>query len=1493
MENFSQVICGSSWESDTSYPDFSYCLEYTFFRWIPCFALILLTPFWVHMIKRKRTSVTKFSFLTFLKLALITIQILIEAAKIIISLSGGISNITLNEPVNYITPSILILAYLISIYIMLMEIKYGLRSSMLLFCFWGSLTLLSTFEFRSKIYEIKDGKKKLNDWDVILFYEYYSALVVILLLTLVSERTKNKDLLKEPKLYPEYTSPLLSRLTFWWLNPLILTGYKSDLTKEDMWDIDNSESCRYLTDKLEEEWNRVAKIYMDKKKLEFTNFGYSKSSESLYDKKAKDETEVKSSVKEPSLLWCLVKIFKGKFLAGAFLKLLQDILTMVGPTILDYLIKFVKNKNEIEVGLFYTGLLFLSSVIQTLLLQHYFHRMFIVGARVRTALMGLIYRKSLRLSSQSRKKATVGEMTNLMQVNTQSFVDLTAYCNILWSGPLQIIISIVLLWNYLQEAALAGVGAMILFIPLNAILSNKTKVLQTQKLKEQDSRIKLTNEILSGIKILKLYGWELSFQKLLDKIREKELAIFYKTGLYNVIIKFSFEISSFIVAIASFVIYIVVIGGELDASKAFVSLTLFNTMRFPLSMFPQVITMLIQANVSMTRIRTFLLRDEIDTDIINHNNIEGEAINVKDADLGWSDDEKTLHNLNFEVKKGELVAVVGSVGSGKSSLLSGLLGEMHKFKGEINVNGSTAYVTQQAWIQNTTLRNNILFGHEYNEPLYQKILSSCALVTDLDILPAGDQTEIGEKGINLSGGQKQRISIARSVYAKASIYTFDDPLSAVDAHVGKHIFDSVIGPKGLLKHKTRILATNSLAFLPECDKIIMLEKGCIKEIGTYMELIEKKSVFSNFLGEYIRNQQANKQEKSESVQDVESKSNKKSLDKKPDPEKPEKAGEKIIVKEKVESGQVKLNVLMDYFRSCTLWLSLIFILFNVLYNVFQSGLSLYLSDWTNNINSNNSDSIWNSNNVRLGVYSAIGIGQSIMMVVAEIFFVIMVMRSSRILHNSMLSSILRSNMQFFESTPLGRIINRFSKDIEAVENMIPMSYRILIRCLFQVIMTIIMISITTPWFLLPMIPIAIVYYFVQRYYVAAMRQLRRLNSVSKSPIFSHFGETLTGVSTIRAYNAEKRFINQMESKIDENLCYYYPDTVSNRWLAIRLEFIGTLVTFFACLFAVIDRENLTPGAAGLSISFSLNISQYLNWLVRMSADFESNITSVERIKEYCETPHEEPWIVENNRPPAQWPAEGHVEFNNYSVKYRDELDFVLREINCDIKPGEKIGIVGRTGAGKSSLTLALFRILESNYGGIKIDKIDIKKIGLHDLRKRLTIIPQEPVLFSGTLRINLDPFEESTDEQIWNALENAHLKEFVQSLEKKLDFECSEGGENLSVGQRQLICLARALLRKTKILILDEATASIDHNTDDVIQTTIRTQFKDCTVLTIAHRLNTIMDSTRIMVLDKGKIVEFDSPDNLLSNKTSLFYSLADSAGIVKNDLNDLNEKRF
>ncbi|CAG5119556.1 unnamed protein product, partial [Candidula unifasciata] len=596
---------------------------------------------------------------------------------------------------------------------------------------------------------------------------------------------------------------------------------------------------------------------------------------------------------------------------------------------------------------------------------------------------------------------------------------------------------------------------------------------------------------------------------------------------------------------------------------------------------------------------------------------------------------------------------------------------------------------------------------------------------------------------------------------------------------------------------------------------------------------------------------------------------------------PLKDESKLVQAETMETGKVKLNVYMAYIRAVGIMLSIAIIIFFVFYNASSIYSNVWLSQWSNDARNPNISSNVDHRNMRLGVYAALGILQGMCVFINSLMRLLGAVTASRVLHVGVLANVIQSPMSFFDTTPIGRIVNRFSKDLDTLDTMIPMIVGMFLNCLFQTISTILVISFSTPMFLAVIAPLLIFYYFVQRFYVATSRQLKRLESVSRSPIYSHFGETITGAVTIRASGQEARFIHDSQAKVDLNQICYYPSIVSNRWLAIRLEIVGNLIIFFASLFAVIGRREISPGIVGLSISYAMNVTQTLNWMVRMTCDLETNIVSVERIKEYSETPREAEWVIEDKRPSPEWPEKGVIEFRDYKVRYREGLDLVLRGISCIIQSSEKVGIVGRTGAGKSSLTMAVFRIIEPAGGSIIIDGIDITTIGLHDLRSRLTIIPQDPVLFSGSLRMNMDPFGKHTDAEIWSALEHAHLKSFVSGLSDGLQHYCSEGGENLSVGQRQLVCLARALLRKTQILVLDEATAAVDLETDDLIQTTIRTEFEKCTVLTIAHRLNTIMDYARIMVLDNGKIKEFDSPQNLLQNPSSVFYGMARDAGLV------------
>ncbi|XP_063974580.1 multidrug resistance-associated protein 1 isoform X9 [Diachasmimorpha longicaudata] len=1519
-------FCGSTfWDYNQSWnttdPDLSSCFQNTVLVWTPC-AFLWTFSFLeaYYLINSKRRDIPYSS--KFIAKGLLTAVLIVFS---IMDLGLAIHRNS-SKTVDYYTPIIKFATFSLAATLLHYNRKMGMRTSGLLFLFWSFLALCGIVQFR----------RILRNWDQedsyarISYVIYYPVVLVLFLLNfLVDDKPKFSEYAEVDKPCPEQSASYPSRMTFAWFDALAWRGFKKPLETSDLWSMNPEDTAMEIVPKFDKYWNKTLKKY-DSNQSAKASFRKGSGQVNFNNTRRK---------KGASILIPLCRAFGPTFIFGAFLKLSQDIMIFIGPKVLELLIEFIKGNEPNWKGYFYSALLFLTAVLQTLVLSQYFNRMFIVGLRIRTALIAAIYRKALRMSNSARKESTVGEIVNLMSVDAQRFMDLIAYINMIWSAPLQIALALYFLWGILGPSVLAGLAVMIILIPVNALIASKVKTLQIRQMKNKDERVKLMNEVLNGIKVLKLYAWEPSFEQQILNIRNKEIKVLKEAAYLNAGTSFIWSCAPFLVSLVSFATYVYIDENNvLNSSKAFVSLSLFNILRFPLSMLPMMISNVVQASVSVKRINIFMNNEELDPDNVQHDQAEIDPLIIENGSFTWdsadSVEKPTLRNINVSVKHGQLVAIVGTVGSGKSSLVSAFFGEMYRLSGRVNTRGSIAYVSQQAWIQNATMQDNILFGRAFDKTLYNKVIEACALVLDIEMLPAGDQTEIGEKGINLSGGQKQRVALARAVYSDSDVYFLDDPLSAVDSHVGKHIFENVIGPNGMLKKKTRVLVTHGITYLPEVDNIVVLKDGEITESGTYKQLMEKRGAFADFLiqhlqevraqddeetdlteikqqlestigteefkqkltrsrsktsmtpsdsgsadqrslsGGSLRRQQSTESQRSGSLAKITSFKENKPIE--------GKVGEKIIETEKTETGSVKLRVYAHYLKSIGWFLSISTIIMNAVFQSFSIGSNIWISKWSDD------DSIvvdgvqdTSKRDMYVGVYGALGLGQVLSVFLAALSVNIGTLRSSAALLRHALQNVLRGPMSFFDTVPTGRILSRFSADVDITDSRLPMSLVQWLPCCCRVIATLVVISISTPAFISIIIPIGVIYYFIQRFYVATSRQLKRLESVSRSPIYSHFGESVTGAPTIRAYGVQDRFIRESENRVDFNQVCYYPSIIANRWLAVRLEMIGNLIILFSALFAVLGRDTLSAGLVGLSVSYALQITQTLNWLVRMTSDVETNIVAVERIKEYGETPQEAPWEISDKTPPREWPSEGRVEFRDFKVRYREGLDLVLKGISFTVEGGEKIGIVGRTGAGKSSLTLALFRIIEAAEGKIIIDDIDIATLGLHSLRSRLTIIPQDPVLFSGSLRLNLDPFDRHGDEEVWRALEHAHLKTFVQSLPNGLSHVVSEGGDNLSVGQRQLICLARALLRKTKILILDEATAAVDLETDDLIQRTIREEFKESTVLTIAHRLNTILDSDRVIVLDKGYMVEFESPHSLLQKTTSAFYSMAKDAGLV------------
>uniref|UniRef100_A0AAR2L6N4 ATP-binding cassette, sub-family C (CFTR/MRP), member 2 n=1 Tax=Pygocentrus nattereri TaxID=42514 RepID=A0AAR2L6N4_PYGNA len=1411
-------------------PDLPVCVERTVLVWVPLAFLWFRAPWHLATLFKKTPPKAPLSKLYICKQVLVSLLFLTAVSELAATFGEDYGSANKkNPPVLYANPALFVVSWLL---VMLLQEAVRRREKAVdsgsLFLFWLLQVVCEIFSFQSLLREALKEVLSLKQYrpHFHLFYIAYGLKLIALVLSAMADVPPDlQDMAKKVQKF--------------------MVGYKRPLVLEDMWELNEMDSTGYISQRFEEMMSqelRKARIRLQKKqdrKKKSRSKPYSDHN-GLVKGISQDmlimedgETNYPHSWLVPSI----AKTFKWVLIESAFFKLLQDLLAFVSPQLLKLLIGFTKDKPvHAWQGYLYASLLLLVAIIHSMFLQQFTLRSFKLGMRVRAAITAAVYKKALTLSNDARKESTVGQMVTLISADAHCFNEVTNFIHLLWSCPVQIALALSFLWVELGPSVLAGLLVMVLMVPINGLLAIKSKSFQAKSMTYKDKRMKILNEILSGIKILKLYAWEPSFEAQIQGFREQELQVMRKSAYLSSIPTFIFFCAPTFVSLATFAVFVSVSPNNvLDAEKTFTSISLFNILRAPLGMLPLLISAMVQMSVSKRRLEKFLSRDDLDINAVNHDNM------LSVMPFTFMPVWVRFLSVSLDINPGSLVAVVGAVGSGKSSLISALLGEMHNLSGSVNIKGSVAYVPQQAWIQNATLKDNILFGSDLDELRFQRVLEACALEQDLELLPAGIQAEIGEKGINLSGGQKQRVSLARAAYSSADVYLLDDPLSAVDSHVGKHLFERLIGPQGLLKDKTRILVTHGISFLPYVDEIVVLVDGVVSEVGSYSSLRASKGAFSEFLDTYA------KQESSECF----------SL-----------------------SHQVKFSVYLQYLRSMGWCYGTMFITVYFIQNLAFIGQNLWLSDWTNDAVRYPNESTYPARirDVRVGAYGGLGMAQGFLVFVGTLLLADGAICASRTLHTRLLSNILRAPMLFFDTTPSGRVVNRFAKDMFTVDELIPAALRSVILKMLELLATLVIICLAVPLFTAVVIPLIAIYYFVERFYLTTSRQLRRLDSVSRSPIYSHFGETVSGLPVIRAYGYQERFLEQNTVTIDNNLKCVCQLIVSNRWMAIRLEFLGNLVVFFSALFAVISRDSLDSGLVGLSVSYALNVTLILNTLVRMTSQLETHVVSVERVKEYAEIPNEAAWIAEK-RPPDGWPSEGRVRFEDYKVRYRPELELVLHGITCDIRSNEKIGIVGRTGAGKSSLTNCLFRIMEAAEGRILIDGVDIARLGLHDLRSRLTIIPQDPVLFSGTLRMNLDPFEKYSDEDIWKVLELAHLKDFVGGLAAGLQHEVAEGGENLSVGQRQLLCLARALLRKSRILILDEATAAVDLETDNLIQTTIRREFAHCTVLTIAHRINTILDSSRVMVLDAGKIVEFDSPATLLQ-KQGQFFALARDSGI-------------
>ncbi|SCU78688.1 LAME_0A05358g1_1 [Lachancea meyersii CBS 8951] len=1276
--------------------------------------------------------------------------------------------------------------------------------------------------------------------------------------------------------------------------------------------------------------------------------------------KAKWESEKWSG--RNSLFWAILHAF-GKIIAVALsIEVLKDVMTILQPQLLRLFIsEFNKTPNEDRShpmlnAVFIAIALFLMKLTSTCLSNQFFIIIFEAGMAIRGSLMTMLYQKSLALSSEAREEKSAGDILNLMAVDVIRIQRFFETSQDIIGSPIALVTTLVSLYSFLGNATVGGIAVMAVMFPVNSYLSRKIKKYVKTQMKYKDARIKTVTEILNSVKTVKLYAWEKPMLEKLNHVRNKQELESAKTiAILTNLTLLAWNCVPILVASSTFLIYALTINKPLSPEIVFPSLSLFDILNDCIYTIPRTITNFIETGVSLGRLKDFFLAKELDKSFINYDklpiNSEVPVLELDNATflrkqfVKPSDDydeeaaiessKVALSNISFKAYKGQLVCIVGRVGNGKSTFLQALMGMLPCVSGSephrspvfhFRAN-SLALCSQQAWIMNASVKDNILFGHRYDAAYYDATIKACQLLPDLEILADGDETLVGEKGISLSGGQKARLSLARAVYSRADVYFLDDILSAVDAQVCKQIIDQVLSrERGLLKSKTVILTTNSTSVLEHSQSICALEEGTIVETGSFSEIVRRGPESKlNTLIRDIGSTETEKDKKAlpESSSYVIEEAQRYELQEEIgliDPVEGEnvvrsalqsrKASmatlrpRKIIdinadtrktkqKEEKKERGRVKREVYMAYLKACGIPGAIVFLIFLASSRALLVGENFWLKHWSE-------DNQKKGENVRIGFYVGIYILISLAAATLNnlkniVLLLVCSIRASRILHDNMARAVLRSPMSFFETTPVGRIINRFSSDMNSVDDNVQYVISFFLLSVLDYIVVVIVIGYQVPLYLVVNALLMILYFYYQLYYVTLSRELKRLMSTSFSPIMSMLSETLAGHMVIDAFDHFERFdyFNLQNIQFNVNCVFNFRST--NRWLSVRLEAIGAfmILTVAVLSLSTTTGDNpLSAGMVGLLMSCALQVTNRLMWIVRMSVQLETNIVSVERIVEYCDLPPEAPAIINQHRPEKNWPALGSIKFDNYSTRYRSNLDPVLKNLSFDIKPQEKIGIVGRTGAGKSTLSLALFRILEPSEGRLIIDGVDISKIGLFDLRSNLAIIPQDAQAFEGTIRSNLDPFGSYDDDEIWRALELSHLKPHVMKMAKEeeeskrsdnlLDTKVSENGSNLSVGQRQLLCLSRALLNHSRILILDEATAAVDTETDRLIQETIRDEFKDRTILTIAHRIDTVLDSDKIMVLDKGKLKEFDTPANLLADKTTIFYNLCEQGGYVK-----------
>ncbi|ELR58161.1 ATP-binding cassette sub-family C member 9 [Bos mutus] len=1427
---------------------------------------------------------------------------------------------------------------------LLLELKAYLTFSLLLVQFSRSVILVSLNENVKKVKNLCGKRIRL-----IVTLEFFLSQRYVFFVN--PQKVKPPEDLQD--LGVRFLQPfvnLLSKATYWWMNTLIISAHKKPI-----------------------DLKAIGKLPIAMRAV--TNYVCLKDAYEEQKKKVADDPN-----RTPSIWLAMYRAFGRPILLSSTFRYLADLLGFAGPLCISGIVqrvnetqnetnnptgvKTLSSKEFLENAYVLAVLLFLALILQRTFLQASYYVTIETGINLRGALLAMIYNKILRLSTSnlSMGEMTLGQINNLVAIETNQLMWFLFLCPNLWAMPVQIIMGVILLYNLLGSSALVGAAVIVLLAPIQYFIATKLAEAQKSTLDYSTERLKKTNEILKGIKLLKLYAWEHIFCKSVEETRMKELSSLKTFALYTSLSIFMNAAIPIAAVLATFVTHAYASGNNLQPAEAFASLSLFHILVTPLFLLSTVVRFAVKAIVSVQKLNEFLLSDEIVIRLVceEHEVIplglwgryyyrrmqqpktinrkqpgryhldnyeqstrrlrpmetEDIAIKVTNGYFSWGSGLATLSNIDIRIPTGQLTMIVGQVGCGKSSLLLAILGEMQTLEGKVHWSNSlrarlclnpssleyknrnrysVAYAAQKPWLLNATVEENITFGSPFNKQRYKAVTDACSLQPDIDLLPFGDQTEIGERGINLSGGQRQRICVARALYQNTNIVFLDDPFSALDIHLSDHLMQ-----EGILKFlqddkRTLVLVTHKLQYLTHADWIIAMKDGSVLREGTLKD-IQTKDVELYEHWKTLMNRQDQELEKlsihlEQRGPDPERKTLRRAMysrEAKAQLEDEDEEEEEEEDEDDNMSTVMRLRTKMPW-KTCWRYLTSggFFLLFLMIFSKLLKhsvivAIDYWLATWTSetfvlvlmvsDFNCYTNELAGHSETYYVAGFSILCGAGIFLCLVTSLTVEWMGLTAAKNLHHNLLNKIILGPIRFFDTTPLGLILNRFSADTNIIDQHIPPTLESLTRSTLLCVSAIGMISYATPVFLVALVPLGVAFYFIQKYFRVASKDLQELDDSTQLPLLCHFSETAEGLTTIRAFRHETRFKQRMLELTDTNNIAYLFLSAANRWLEVRTDYLGACIVLTASIASISGSSN--SGLVGLGLLYALTITNYLNWVVRNLADVEVQMGAVKKVNSFLTMESENyEGTMDPSQVPEHWPQEGEIKIHDLCVRYENNLKPVLKHVKAYIKPGQKVGICGRTGSGKSSLSLAFFRMVDIFDGKIVIDGIDISKLPLHTLRSRLSIILQDPILFSGSIRFNLDPECKCTDDRLWEALEIAQLKNMVKSLPGGLDAVVTEGGENFSVGQRQLFCLARAFVRKSSILIMDEATASIDMATENILQKVVMTAFADRTVVTIAHRVHTILTADLVIVMKRGNILEYDTPESLLAREDGVFAS--------------------